>query len=214
MRYLSLFSGIEAASTAWESLDWDCVGLSEISPFQCSVLDYHYPTIPNLGDITKITEEQIKSLGQFDLVVFGSPCQALSVAGKREGFTEGTGSSLFFHGIKIIEWARKHNGCRFALWENVPGAFSSTEGKDFAAVVAEMAGLQHVEVPEHGWGSEGAAIGDKAFIEWSVLDAQWFGLAQRRKRLFVVADFGDWFNRPPILLEKRSLRGSNPPSRD
>lgn len=213
LRFLSLFSGIEAASCAWKPLGWQCVAVSEIEPFPSAVLAHHYPDVPNLGDVTKITEQTIAGLGQIDLVVFGSPCQDLSVAGKRAGFS-GERSGLFHTAIRIIQWARTHNGCRFALWENVPGAFSSNKGRDFAAVVSEMAGLADVDVPANGWGTEGAALGDDALLEWAVLDAQWFGVAQRRRRVFAIADFGDWSNRPPILLERDSLRGDTAPSRE
>lgn len=213
MRYLSLFSGIEAATQAWQPLGWECVGVSEIESFPCAVLAHHYPDMPNLGDVTKITEQQIKDLGQIDLVVFGSPCQNLSVAGNRKGF-DGEQSSLFYDSIRIIQYARKHCGARFALWENVPGAFSSNKGADFAAVVEQMAGLSDVDVPTNGWGKEGAAVGDNGLLEWSVLDAQWFGLAQRRKRVFAIVDFGNWTSRPPILLERESLRGNSAPSRE
>src|SRR5699024_2959013 len=213
MRLLSLFSGIEAASVAWEPLGWECVAVSEIEPFPAAMLQHHYPSVPNLGDVTRITEDDIKALGPIDLVVFGSPCQDLSVAGRREGI-KGEQSGLFLSAIKIIEWARKHNGCRFALWENVPGAFSTNKGRDFAAVVEQMAGLRDVDVPKYGWGTEGAALGDDAMLEWSVLDAQWFGVAQRRRRVFAIADCGDWARRPPILLERHSLRGDTPPSRE
>lgn len=213
MRYLSLFSGIEAATQAWQPLGWECIAVSEIEPFPCAVLEHHYPNIPNLGDVTKITEQQIKDLGQIDLVVFGSPCQNLSVAGNRKGFA-GEQSSLFYAAMEIIKHAKRHCNTRFALWENVPGAFSSNTGADFAAVVAHLAGLNDVKVPENGWGKEGAALGDCGMLEWSVLDAQWFGLAQRRKRVFAIVDFGDWASRPPILLERHSLRGDPAPSRE
>lgn len=214
MRYLSLFSGIEAATVAWKQLGWECVAVAEIEPNPCTLLAHHYPNVPNLGDITKITEAQIKALGRIDLVVFGSPCQDLSLAGNRQGFNDGTRSSLFFDAIRLIQWARQHGACRFALWENVFGAFSSNEGRDFASVVSHMAGLRDVTTPKNGWGNEGCAVGDTAMLEWCVLDAQWFGVAQRRRRVFALADFGDWANRPPILLERRSLRGNNPPSRE
>ena len=213
MRYLSLFSGIEAATQAWQPLGWECIAVSEIEPFPCAVLEHHYPNIPNLGDVTKITEQQIKDLGQIDLVVFGSPCQNLSVAGNRKGFA-GEQSSLFYAAMEIIKHAKRHCNTRFALWENVPGAFSSNTGADFAAVVAHLAGLNDVKVPENGWGKEGAALGDCGMLEWSVLDAQWFGLAQRRKRVFAIVDFGEWASRPPILLERERLRGNTPPSRE
>ena len=213
MRYLSLFSGLEAATVAWSPLGWHCVAVAEIEPFPCALLAHHYPSTPNLGDVTKITAEQIKNLGPIDLVVFGSPCQDLSVAGKQAGLS-GARSGLFYDAIRIIGWARQHNGCRFALWENVPGAFSSNQGRDFAAVVAAMAGCRSIDTPKNGWGTEGAALGDDAMVEWSVLDAQWNGLAQRRKRVFALADFGDWTCRPPILLEPSSLRGDSAPCRD
>ena len=213
MRYLSLFSGIEAATQAWQPFGWECAAVSEIEPFPCAVLEHHYPNVPNLGDVTKITEQQIKDLGQIDLIVFGSPCQNLSVAGNRQGLA-GTQSGLFYDSIRIIRYAREHCGARFALWENVPGAFSSNKGADFAAVVEQMAGLSDIDVPPNGWGKEGAAVGSHGLLEWSVLDAQWFGLAQRRKRVFAIVDFGDWASRPPILLERESLRGDSAPSRE
>lgn len=212
MRFLSLFSGIEAASQAWKPLGWECVGVSEIEAFPCNALSQIHPDVPNLGDITKITELDIFTLGQIDLVVFGSPCQDLSVAGKRKGL-DGARSGLFHDAMRIVGWARKHGGCRFALWENVPGAFSSNGGDDFGVVVGQMAGLE-CPTPPKGWGTEGATVGTEAMVEWSVLDAQWFGVAQRRRRVFALADFGDWANRPPILLEPQGLRGDIAPSRE
>lgn len=218
MRYLSLFSGVEAATQAWHPLGWECVGVSEIEPFPCSLLGQHYPRVPNLGDVTKIDETTIALLGPIDLIVFGSPCQDLSVAGKRKGFTNEDGnatrSGLFHTAIDIIEWAREHCGLRWALWENVPGAFSSSQGRDFAVVVAELAGLEHVDVPKNGWGNEGCAVGEHGLVEWSTLDAQWFGVAQRRRRCFALADFGDWSGRQPILLEPHGLRRDTAPRRE
>jgi DNA (cytosine-5)-methyltransferase 1 len=201
MRYLSLFSGIEAATQAWKPLGWEAVAFSEIEPFPCAVLDYHYPNVPNLGDITEITEGQIKKLGQIDLVVFGSPCQDLSVAGKRKGL-EGERSGLFTTAIKIIKWARKHNGARFALWENVPGAFSSNSGKDFGEVIKLLSGAA-VECEK--WQTSGVAIGKEGLTEWRVLDAKHFGVPQRRRRVFALADFGDWAGRQPILFEREGV---------
>ncbi len=214
LRYLSLFSGIEAATAAWSPLGWECVGVAEIEKFPCEVLAARHPGVPNLGNVSQITEEQIAAMGRIDLIVFGSPCQDLSVAGKRQGFQDGTRSSLFFTAMRIIGWAREWCGLRFALWENVPGAFSSNEGRDFAAVVEQMAGAEHVVVPTHGWGSEGCALGDTALVEWGTLDAQWFGVAQRRRRVFALADFGDWAHRPPILLEPEGMRGDSAPRRE
>lgn len=209
MKYLSLFSGVEAVSVAWKRLGWECVAVSEIEPFPCEVLAHHYPHVPNLGDVTKVTEQQIKALGHIDIVVFGSPCQDLSVAGKRAGL-KGERSGLFSTAMQIIKWS----GARFAIWENVPGAFSSNAGADFATVVGEMAGLRDVRVPTNGWGKEGAAVGDDGLLEWGVIDAQYDGVAQRRRRVFAIRDSGDWASRPPILLERKSLRGDTPPSRE
>lgn len=213
MRYLSLFSGIEAATQAWHLLGWEPVAFAEIEPFPNSVLAHHYPDVPNLGDVTKIDETDIAMLGHIDLVVFGSPCQDLSVAGKRKGLA-GERSGLFHTAIDITEWAREHCGLRWALWENVPGAFSSNKGRDFAAVVGQLAGLPQVDVPPKGWGTEGCALGEKGMVEWAVLDAQWFGVAQRRRRVFALVDFGDWAGRQPILLEPESLRGDSAPRRE
>lgn len=213
MKFLSLFSGIEACSVAWKPLGWECVGFSEIEPYPCSLLAHHYPDVPNLGDITQITEQQIADLGNFDLMVFGSCCQNFSMAGNRKGL-DGDQSVLFFDALRIFDYARKHNNCRFALWENVPGAFSSNKGADFAAVVREMAGLQDVPMPPYGWGNSGVALGENGLLEWRVLDAQYFGLAQRRKRVFAIIDTGNWYDRPPILFERESVRRDTPPSRE
>jgi len=213
VRYLSLFSGIEAVTVAWKPLGWECVGFAEIEPFPCAVLKHHYPDIPNLGDITKITEKQIGELGRIDVVVWGSPCQDLSVAGKKRGL-DGERSGLFRIGWNIVQMARKNNGCRFSVWENVPGVFSINRGRDFAEVVGTMAGLEHVDPPSHGFGTEGVALGPNGLVEWATLDAQWRGVAQRRRRVFALADFGNWQDRPPILLEPEGLRGDSPPSRE
>ena len=214
MRYLSLFSGIEACGVWRDELGWEPVAFAEIEPFPCAALAHHHPDVPNLGNIMDITEDQIAQLGHIDVVVGGSPCQDLSIAGKRQGMTKdsGTRSSLFHQQIRIFDAARKHNGARFLLWENVPGAFSSNKRADFAAVVGEMVGA-YPAVPKK-WEKEGLAIGPNGLLEWCVLDAQWRGLAQRRKRVFALLDTGDWASRPPILLEPQSLSGDTPPSRE
>lgn len=212
MRYLSLFSGIEAASVAWQPLGWEPVAFAEVEPFPCAVLAHRYPDVPNLGDVTQITDAQIAALGPIDLVVGGSPCQDLSLAGKRAGIY-GERSGLFFDQIRIFHAARSFCGARWLLWENVPGAFSNHAGRDFAGVAGTMAGCR-LAVPADGWGSEGVALGEHGLVEWAVLDAQWFGLAQRRRRVFAVLDTGDWASRPPILLERDRLRGDHPPRRE
>lgn len=211
MRFLSLFSGIEAASVALKPLGWTCAGVAEIEPFPCAVLRHHYPGVPNLGNVTKVTQADIDRLGSIDLVIWGSPCQDLSIAGRKRGL-DGERSGLFRVGWSIVQMARK-NGCRFSLWENVPGAFSTNRGRDFAEVVATMAGLERF-APPGKFGTEGVASGPNGLVEWATLDAQWFGVAQRRRRVFALADFGDWSRRPPILLEPEGVRGNSPPRRE
>ncbi len=220
MRFLSLFSGIEAASMAWTPLGWEPAAFSEIEPFPCSVLQHHYPHVPNLGDVTKITRQQVEALGRIDLVCGGFPCQDLSVAGKRKGLMNADGnptrSGLFFDAMRIAEWTR----ARWTVLENVPGLFSSNGGRDFAAVVGEMAGCEF-DVPPGGWENAGVAVGPFGLIEWITLDAQYVrveshprAVPQRRRRVFLVRDSGNWANRPPLFLERASLCGHPAPSRE
>jgi len=147
-----------------------------------------------------------------DMLCGGFPCQDLSVAGKRKGLQHDDGtptrSGLFY---RILELADAI-GQRWTLLENVPGLLSSRNGEDFAAVVGEMAGVQ-LGVPASGWRNAGVVLGPKGLVEWVVLDAQYFGVAQRRRRVFIVRDSGDWSNRPPLFLEPESLRGNIAPSR-
>ena len=212
MRYGSLFSGIEAASVAWLPLGWQCAWVAEIEPFPSAVLAHHYPGVPNLGDVTKISDERIRAFGHVDIVVFGFPCQDLSVAGNRAGFKDADGkrtrSGLFFEAMRLVRAC----GARWCLAENVPGLLSSNAGRDFALVVAEILGLAF-DVPRDGWSNSGCAASDRGLLEWATLDAQYFGLAQRRKRVFALADFGAWSDRSPILLERESMCGHPAPSR-
>ena len=217
MKYLSLFSGIEAATQAWKPLGWECVAVSEILEYQSKVIEKNHPNIKNFGDVTKITADDIKTLGKIDVVIFGSPCQDMSVAGKRQGLEtikEDTNHSsiLFFEGMRVFKYAQKYCGARFLVWENVPGALSSNGGKDFGKIISTMVGVEF-NSDRLIWRNEGICFGRDSMLEWSVLDSQWFGVAQRRRRLFVVLDTGDWTNRKPILLESKSLRGDTPPSR-
>lgn len=210
MRYLSLFSGIEAVTVAWKPLGWECVAVAEILPYQSSVINHHFPDIINLGDVTKIGEDEIKQLGNIDVVVFGSPCQDMSIAGKRQGLDAikddtNHSSVLFYEGVRIFRLAQKHCGARYMLWENVAGALSSQEGRDFGKVLTELVG---VKFGDNGlvWGNEGLVCGRDSMCEWAVLDAQWFGVPQRRRRVFALLDTGDWTSRKPILLEAEYLR--------
>jgi len=212
MRYLSLCSGIEAATVAWEPLGWTPVAFAEIDPFASAVLAHYWPRVPNLGDLAEISAAQLRALGPIDLVVGGTPCQDLSVAGLRKGL-DGTRSGLFFDFVRLFDAARSICGARFALWENVPGALACNAGRDFGLVVSSLAGIERCVAPVDGWQSEGMALGPRGLVEWCCLDAQWFGLAQRRERLFALVDSGNWSDRPPILLEPESVRGDLAPRR-
>ena len=211
MRFLSLFSGIEACSVAWEPLGWKAVAFAEIEEFPKAVLRHHWPDVPDLGDVTKITAEDLEKLGPFELLVGGSPCQDLSVAGKRAGLRNDDGSltrsGLFDHQMRIFELAREINGCRFMLHENVPGMLSSNEGQDFAYVLGTMV-QGEVPVPRDGWGNSGVCVseGGARIVEWRILDTQYFRTTpQRRRRVFSLVDTGAWWSRPPVLFEPKGL---------
>lgn len=215
MRFLSLFSGIEAVSQAWKPLGWECVAVAEILPFQSSIIEKNHPNLLNLGDVRKIDADTIKSLGKIDIVVFGSPCQDLSVAGKRGGLDvvkedDNHLSALFFEGLRVFRLAQEHCGARYMLWENVVGALFSNDGMDFARILEAMVGVQF-EQTKIKWGNEGKVFSNHSMCEWAVLDAQWFGVAQRRRRVFALLDTGNWRDRQPILLEPESLRGDIEP---
>ena len=223
LRYLSLFSGIEAATVAWKPLGWEAVAFAQYEPgdniqFPSKVLQYHYPEVPNLGDVTKITEEQIKALGHIDLVVGGSPCTDLSIAGLRKGLVNEDGSltrsGLFDYQMQIFEWARKNNECEWMLFENVPGAFSSNEGNDFGYILGSMV-QGDVPVPKDGWKNSGVCVSESGdrIVEWRVLDAQYFGVPQRRRRVFALLRAGAWGGDPPVLFESESLRRDSEESR-
>lgn len=186
-RYVSIFSGVEAASLAWEPLGWEPVAFSEIEPFPCAVLAERWPDVPNLGDITKINwKEEID--GAIDLVVGGSPCQSFSVAGKREGLKGASG--LMFEYIRCVQELCP----RWFLWENVPGALTSEDGGAFGQLLSEM--------DELGYG-----------LAWRVLDAQFFGVAQRRRRLFLVGHLGAE-SPAEVLFEPDCLSGNPQSSRE
>ncbi|MBO7673644.1 MAG: DNA (cytosine-5-)-methyltransferase [Atopobiaceae bacterium] len=181
MRYISLFSGIEAATVAWEPLGWEPVAFSEIEPYCCRLLAERYPDVPNLGDITKIEWEEVKrEYGTVDVVVGGSPCQSFSVAGKREGLRGQSG--LMYEFIRAVQELRP----RWFIWENVPGALSVERGQAFRQLLGEMADL--------GYG-----------LAWRVLDAQFFDVAQRRERVFLVGSLGD-MSSAEILFDEEGLR--------
>ena len=187
MNYLSVCSGIEAATSAWHELDWKPVGFSEIEAFPSAVLAHHYPTVPNFGDMTKYKDWKIN--GTVELLVGGTPCQSFSVAGLRKGLEDPRGNlALVYCGI-LDRFKPK-----WFVWENVPGVLSSGGGRDFGSFLGAVAEL--------GYG-----------FAYRVLDAQYFGVAQRRRRVFVVGHLGDWRPAAKVLFESESLRRDNPPSR-
>ena len=182
----SLFDGIggwpDAALRAGIKPLW----ASEIEPFPAAVTAHHYPGMKQLGDITKINVDELEPV---DIICAGSPCQDLSVAGKRKGLA-GERSGLFRTAIDIVHRLRERTGKpRFFVWENVPGAFSSNGGADFRAVLEEI-GQTEIPMPERNkWAQSGMVQCDECEIAWRVLDAQYWGVPQRRKRIFLVADF-------------------------
>lgn len=185
--YGSVCSGMEAASLAWHPLGWRCAFVSEIDKAPSALLAQRYPDVPNFGDMTKFEEWPDVAI---DLLAGGTPCQSFSVAGLRKGITDPRGSLMLTYGA-----IAKRYRPTWLFWENVPGVLSSNGGRDFGAFLGMLAEL--------GYG-----------FAYRVLDAQFFRLAQRRKRVFVVGYLGDW--RPPaaVLFERESLRGDSPPRRE
>jgi DNA (cytosine-5)-methyltransferase 1 len=181
MNYLSVCSGIEAATVAWHHMGWNPLGFSEIEKFPSEVLKHHYPHVPNLGDMTKYKEWDFGS-NRLDLLVGGTPCQSFSVAGLRKGLEDPRGNLALTY-VGILDKFRP----KWCVWENVPGVLSSNGGKDFGSFLSALV--------EFGYG-----------FAYRVLDAQHFGVAQRRRRVFVVGCFGDWRSAAEVLFESESLR--------
>ena len=189
MRYVSLFSGIEAASVACDGMGWEPLAFAEIDQFPSAVLKQHFPQVPNLGDVTKVDWRRfVKDFGKPDLIVGGSPCQSFSIAGTRTGL-EGA-SGLMWEYVRAVRDVRPE----WVLWENVPGALSSTHGEDFGCLLRSLDDI--------GYG-----------LAWRVLDAQFFGVPQRRRRVFLVGRLGAC---PPleVLFEPEGMRRDYQPSRE
>ncbi|WEJ62186.1 DNA cytosine methyltransferase [Thiomicrorhabdus lithotrophica] len=195
MKYLSLFSGIEAVSQAWESLGFEALAFSQFDPdhnyknsqdFASAVLAHHYPSVPNLGDVTKFKEWDDY---EPDIIVGGSPCQAFSIAGMRKGMDDPRGNLTLTY-LATIERYKP----RWFVWENVPGVLSSNEGRDFGSF---LAGIQKL-----GYG-----------FAYRVLDAQYFGVPQRRRRVFVVGHITDYRRAAAVLFDSKSLSGNHKKSR-
>ena len=185
---MSIFSGVEAATLAWEPLGWEPLAFAEVDRFPSAVLAERWPDVPNLGDVTEVKWNERFECGSVGLVVGGSPCQSFSVNGKRQGLDGASGL--------MWEWVRcvRELMPRWVLWENVPGALSSGHGEDFGCLLRSLDGL--------GYG-----------VAWRVLDSQFFGVAQRRRRVFLVGRLGA---EPPVevLFEPDGLRRDYPSSRE
>ena len=188
MRYLSVCSGIEAATVAWEPLGWEAVAYAEIEKFPAALLAHHYPNVPNLGDFTKVDWRIYREA--VDLVVAGTPCQDFSVAGLRAGLA-GARGNLTLKFLRVLDEARP----RWVVWENVPGVLSVDGGRAFGAFLGGLAQL--------GYG-----------FAYRILDAQYFGVAQRRRRVFVVGYLGDWRAAAAVLFEREGMRRDSAPSRE
>jgi len=215
----SVCSGIEAASVAWHPLGWRAAWLAEIEPFPSAVLRHHYPEVPNLGDMTTLPD-RIRS-GEIeapDLFCGGTPCQAFSVAGLRRSLDDARGNlSLIFCEIAdAIDSVRLAAGkpASIIFWENVPGVLSTADNA-FGCFLAGLAGEDDPLVPPGGkWTDAGVVHGPQRTVAWRILDAQYFGLAQRRRRVFVVASAREGFDPGKVLFEYEGLRRDTPPSRE
>ena len=184
IKYLSVCSGMEAATVAWHPLGWKPVGFAEIEPFPSAILKHHYPTIPNYHDLTQHAQWPIEP-GAIDLLVGGTPCQSYSVAGKRAGLNDPRGQLM----LSFLDLAERLKP-RWIVWENVPGVLSSGQpkGSDFGCLLQGMV--------ERGYG-----------VAYRVLDAQHFGVPQRRRRVFVVACLGNWTAAAEVLSLAEGLSG-------
>jgi DNA (cytosine-5)-methyltransferase 1 len=187
MNYLSVCSGIEAASVAWKDLSWNVVGFSEIEPFPCAVLAHHYPDVINYGDINGHKEWKLPTI---NLLVGGTPCQSFSIAGLRKGLADPRGNIMLTY-LRILASRQP----KWTVWENVPGVLSSNSGRDFSTFITSLGNMGY------GWA-------------YRVLDAQWFGVAQRRRRVFVVGYLGDASRAAKVLFERESVSRNPAPSRE
>ena len=187
MKYGSVCSGVEAATAAWHPLGWEPQWFSEIEKFPSTVLEHHYPNTPNLGDMTNFKEWPNDPI---DLLVGGTPCQSFSVAGLRKGLDDPRGNLM----LTYLAIAERYQP-RWLVWENVPGVLSSNRGRDFGTFLTALG--------EVGYG-----------FAYRICDAQYFGVAQRRRRVFVVGYLGDWRRAAAVLFERESLSGHPAPSRE
>lgn len=217
MKLGSLFDGSGGFPLAGELCGIEPVWASEIEPFPCRVTAQRFPRMKQLGDVTKINGAEVEKV---DIITFGSPCQDLSIAGKQAGIHEGARSSLFFEAVRIIKEMRNattNEFPRFAVWENVPGAFSSNGGEDFRAVLEALCEISEgggVSIPKpKRWNHAGCILGNGYSIAWRLYDAQFWGVPQRRKRIYLIADFRTE-RAGKILFKPESLRRYSPESEE
>ncbi|EJP6132523.1 Dam family site-specific DNA-(adenine-N6)-methyltransferase [Salmonella enterica] len=219
MRYGSVCSGIEAASVAWEPLGWQPAWFAEIEAFPSAVLATHWPDVTNLGDMTGIAAAvHAGDVEAPDVLVGGTPCQAFSIAGLRNGLADKRGqlSLSYVELANAIDDKRRERGEEEAIivWENVPGVLSSKDNA-FGCFIGALAGESCELQPAGGkWPNAGCVYGPSRIVAWRVLDAQFFGVAQRRRRVFVVASARKEFDPAEVLFEFDSLRRDTPPRRE
>ena len=213
MRYGSLCSGIEAASVAWEPLGWQPAWFAELEPFPCSVLSHHWPHVPNHGDMTQLVGKILNgSVEAPDVLVGGTPCQAFSVAGLRGSLDDERGNLtlVLIRILDAIDFIRARNGqppC-ILIWENVPGVLN-TKDNAFGCFLGGLAGENlPLEPAGKKWTNAGAVLGPTREIAWRVLDAQFFGVPQRRRRIFAVASARAI--RPAEILFERQGQAGHP----
>jgi DNA (cytosine-5)-methyltransferase 1 len=213
MKYLSVCSGIEAATVAWHPLGWQPLAFSEIEPFPRKVLAHHYPDVPLHGDFTLLRDQPW--IRDADILVGGTPCQAFSVAGLRQSLDDDRGNLTleFVRLADAIDDLRPDGDGTIIVWENVPGVLSVSDNA-FGCFLGAIVGNDTPLVPTGGkWTNAGMVVGPRRSAVWRVLDAQYFGVAQRRRRVFVVASARDDFDPAEVLFEREGLRRNTPPSR-
>ena len=218
MTYGSVCSGIEAATQAWHPLGIRADWFAEIEPFPSAILAHHYPDVPNLGDMSKLAALVLAGkIPAPDVLVGGTPCQAFSGAGMREGLTDPRGALTikYVELADAVDYVRANRGepASVIVWENVPGVLSD-KGNAFGCFLGSLAGEDcELQPPRKRWEDAGCVYGPKRTISWRILDAQYFGLAQRRRRVFVVASARYGFDPLEVLFEREGSRRDSPPRR-